>query len=161
VVLYVHVLGVFTFLLAHGVSAGVAFRLKVERNRDRVAALLDLSASSYKGMAAGFLLLLGSGVALGVMHEWWHSTWFLASLVLLMALAGVMTPMATIRYGKIRRALGLKLPMKGEPQETAAKEPFSDEELDRTLSSVNPWALAGIGFGGIAVILALMMFKPF
>ena len=44
--LFAHLAGVFGFLVAHGVSAGVGLRLRKERDPVRARALLDLSASS-------------------------------------------------------------------------------------------------------------------
>ena len=44
-VVLLHVIFVFGYLLAHRVSAAVAFALKKERDIRRVRALLDLSAA--------------------------------------------------------------------------------------------------------------------
>ena len=44
---FVHLLGLFGFLLAHGASSSAAFALRRERNLERVRALLELSANSY------------------------------------------------------------------------------------------------------------------
>ena len=52
-IVFLHIFGVFVFLIAHGVSSGVGFRLAKERNRERVAALLEFSGSSYRGMILG------------------------------------------------------------------------------------------------------------
>jgi len=43
---YLHILGIFGFLLAHGASAAAAFALRRERNLERVRVLLDLSTST-------------------------------------------------------------------------------------------------------------------
>ena len=157
---YAHFIGIALFLLAHGVSAGVSFKLRSERDRAKLTALLDLSASSYPGMAGGFLLILGSAVAMALMYSWWQTIWFWAALGVFFVVTGIMTPLATLRYGKIRRALGLKLPMGAKAKEGERGE-LSDEEVAALLSSVNPWLITGIGFGGIALMSFLMMFKPF
>jgi hypothetical protein len=41
---FLHIAGVFAFLVAHGVSVGVAFRVRLERDPKRIMALLDLSS---------------------------------------------------------------------------------------------------------------------
>ena len=46
IIVFLHVISVFGYLLSHGVSAGVAFALKKERDIQRIRALLDLSAVS-------------------------------------------------------------------------------------------------------------------
>ena len=45
-----HLVGVFVFLLSHGVSVGVLLRLRRERDPAKVAALLELSGTSIKGL---------------------------------------------------------------------------------------------------------------
>jgi len=65
----------------------------------------------------------------------------------------------TRHYGRVRRALGMAY-FDGR-QEHPAGEPAAAEEIDALLVSAPAITLAAIGFGGIAVILWLMMFKPF
>src|SRR5947209_1968551 len=45
---FIHLAGVFGFLLAHGVSVSVLFRLQKERNPERVNDLIALSGSSIR-----------------------------------------------------------------------------------------------------------------
>ena len=40
---FLHIAGVFAFLTAHGVSVGVAFKLRRERDPQRILALNELS----------------------------------------------------------------------------------------------------------------------
>ncbi len=40
---FLHVLGVFAFLMAHGASASMLFRLRRERDPEKIRTLLDLS----------------------------------------------------------------------------------------------------------------------
>jgi hypothetical protein len=54
--LYVHLAGVFGFLAAHGVSAGVGLKLRRERDPVRARALLDLSASALNLANLSFLV---------------------------------------------------------------------------------------------------------
>ncbi len=58
-IVWIHILGGFTFALAHGVSAGVAFKLREEREVPRVQALPDLSRLATNGMYVGIFVLLG------------------------------------------------------------------------------------------------------
>jgi len=156
---FLHVFGVFVFLLAHGVSAGVSFRLRKERNYERMRALLDLSASSYTIMIVGFLLLLATGSILGVLGGWWRQAWFWVALAVFFAITFAMTPLAARRYNKVRRALGLRVRFQSKKERSAP--PPAEADIEPILSGVRPLAVAGIGTGGIAVILWLMMFKPF
>lgn len=64
-VIFLHVVGVFLFLLAHGASNAVAFALRKERNMERVRALLMLSPSTFGMMYGGLLLILITGLVGG------------------------------------------------------------------------------------------------
>jgi hypothetical protein len=44
-IVYVHILAVFAFLLAHGTATAITFKLRRERKIERIRALLDLSRS--------------------------------------------------------------------------------------------------------------------
>lgn len=156
---YAHILGVFVFLIAHGVSAGVGFRLAKERNRERVAALLDLSGSSYRVMTLGIWWILITGLILGSVGGWWTLTWFWAAIVVLLLLGGLMTPLATIPYNRIRAMLGLRTPMRRKQPPPAPSG--TDEELSAALAKISPIPSAAVGFVGLAVLLWLMIFKPF
>ncbi|MEX2420466.1 MAG: hypothetical protein WD670_01475, partial [Actinomycetota bacterium] len=47
---FLHVAGVITFVLFHGVSVFAALRVRKERDRERIATLLQFSGSSLLGM---------------------------------------------------------------------------------------------------------------
>jgi uncharacterized membrane protein len=77
---FAHILGIFGFLLAHGSAAGVAFKLRGEREIPRVRALLDLSSSVTTVASVSLLTLLVAGVILGFMGHWWGQGWIWISL---------------------------------------------------------------------------------
>jgi hypothetical protein len=158
-IVYLHVAGVFLFLLGHGGSANVAFQLKHERNPDRLRALLDLSVWSYIGMYSGLLLLLITGIIAGFMGKHWGRGWIWASIVLLVTMFVAMGLVGSNYYGKVRSAVGLQ-PYKRTAQVSLGKV-ASEAELAALLNSNRPWILTAIGFGGLLLILWLMMFKPF
>ena len=129
----VHIFGVFVFLIAHGVSAGVGFRLAKERNRERLAAFLEFSGSSYLVMILGFWWILITGLIL-------------------------MTPLAAIPYNRVRAMLGIPAPMRRKKRLTAS--PGSDDELAAALAKISPIPAAAVGVVGLAVLLYLRLFKP-
>jgi len=156
---FLHVLAVFGFLLAHGASAGAAFALRRERHPERVRALLEMSASSYGVMYLSLLVLLVSGIITGFTGSWWGQGWIWISLILLIAIVVAMGILGSPIYGGARKLAGLPYMERGKPQPPV--EPGSAEEIDAQLSKGNPVLLTAIGYGGIAVIAWLMMFKPF
>src|SRR5919108_4072212 len=68
---FLHLLGVFGFLTAHGVVVGVSFALQKERDPGRIRTLLELSGSSMLAFYVSLLVLLGGGfAAVGYLHLW-------------------------------------------------------------------------------------------
>jgi NADH:ubiquinone oxidoreductase subunit 2 (subunit N) len=158
-IVYLHVLGSFGFLLAHGASAFVAFRLRAERNLERIRTLLDLSVFSYNFMYLSLLALLAAGVIAGFMGRWWRMGWIWAALGVLVVVSVLMSVVGSLYYHRVRQAVGL--PYRGSRGLQPPAEPASPGEIDALLRSSRPAWLAAIGGGGLAVILWLMMFKPF
>jgi len=156
---FLHVIAIFGFLLAHGASASVSFRLRSERNLDRLRALIELSAGSYGVMYASLGLLLLTGIIAAFMGNWWGRGWIWLSLGLLVAIMVAMTALGSRYYTQVRKAVGVEY-MEGMKMQPPL-DPASPEVIDALLARGRPMLIAVIGFGGIAVIAWLMMFKPF
>jgi uncharacterized membrane protein len=149
---FAHIAGVLGFMLAHGVSVAVLLRFRRERDRQRIATLLDLSGGSMVAFYGSILLLLAGGIAAGFAGNWWGSGWIWVSLGLFLVIAASMYPLGSVYFRRVRAAVGMR--PSGAPM-------VSDEELDELLRSGRAAAVALVGFGGIVVILWLMVFKPF
>lgn len=158
---FAHVLGVFGFLLAHDASAAIAFRLRGEHEVARIRALLDLSRGAAAVANISLLALLAAGIAAGFMGDWWGRGWIWVALGLLIVISFVMTAVGSRPITRVRRLLD-ETEFRGAKTEpkTAWLIPM-DQRLAIALSAVNPWLLTAIGGGGLALILWLMMFKPF
>jgi ABC-type Co2+ transport system permease subunit len=85
-IVFLHIAGIFGFLLAHGSSAGVAFALRRERRPERLRALLDLSSSTLSVFYLSLLVLLAAGIVAGFMGHWWGQGWIWLSLGVLVAM---------------------------------------------------------------------------
>jgi hypothetical protein len=149
---FLHIAGVFAFLVAHGVSVGVAFRLRRERDPRRIMALLDLSSWSISLMYIGILLLLTGGIVAGFVGDWWGSGWIWVSLGTLIVVIVSMYAVASGYYKRLRLIVGAM---------ADGSQAVSEEQLAGLLEGPRPWILAVIGFGGLLFILYLMLFKPF
>ena len=158
-IVFLHVAATFGFVLAHGASAAAAFTLRRERNLERIRALLSLSTSTFNVMYISLLVLLVSGVTAGVMGKFWGYIWIWAALGVLIALMVGMTIFGTGFYGQVRKAVGLEFFENWRPHPPI--EPASAEEIDSLLSRSQPVFLTLLGYGGLLIILWLMMFKPF
>lgn len=155
----VHVLGAFGFVLAHGVSAHAAIRLRGEREPARVAALLDLSSFSITLLYISLLVLLAGGIAAGFVGDHWGRLWIWAAIGLLVILLAAMYALASPYYNQVRRAVGMKA--YGDKRDAPPPEPLSTEEIAALLASSRPYLLAWIGGVGLALIIGLMVLKPF
>ena len=156
---FIHVLSVLTFVLMHGASVSVAFALRKEPSLEQIRALLMLSANSYQLMYPSLLVIVLSGIGLGFAQSWWGSGWIWLSLVLLIVLLAAMNRMGGVLFGAARKAAGLPYFDKGKVQ--PPQPAGSMEEIKEKINQINPISLTVLGYGGLAVITWLMLFKPF
>ncbi|MGH2635520.1 MAG: hypothetical protein ACRDHU_05170 [Actinomycetota bacterium] len=146
-----HVLGVLGFVMFHGVSIVVAFRLRKERDRARIAELLQFSGASVRGMYLSLLLLLVFGVVAGFSGKWWSFWWIWISLALLVLTIVEMWAVARPYYERLKDAIQLR--PSGVPRR-------SDEELDQMLRSRAALLNAVWGIAALVIITWLMIWKP-
>jgi Zn-dependent protease with chaperone function len=156
-VVLAHVLGAFGFVLAHGVSAFVAFRLRSAGSPEQVSTLLGLSGSSMVLAYASLLVILVAGVSAGFMGDWWGHAWIWLSIGLLLAIATAMYLVGTTYYLRVRHAVGIAGPQ--DPKATTF-ETLDPDALARLLDTRRPELLAAIGGGGLIALIALMVLKP-
>ena len=149
---FLHVAGVLAFVMFHGVSMFVAVRVRKERDRGKIAAMLQLSGSSLMGMYVSLLWLTVFGVIAGIQGLWWNDGWFWIAVGLLVVAVGEMSAVARPYYQRVKEAIEVR--PSGVPRR-------SDEELEEILRSpIGLWN-AAFGIAVLAVIAWLMIFKPF
>ena len=158
-IIFIHVLAAFVFAAGHGVSIFAAFQVRRETDRARIAALLDVSALSLAAAGTALIVLLVTGILAGIVLQSFGRTWIWVSLVLLVVIGGLMTPLGIGHFNRIRMALGLRTRTLKEADPDPV--PASDADLAAILTSRRPEQLLVIGGGGFVVILWLMMFRPF
>jgi uncharacterized membrane protein len=149
---FLHVAGVIAFVSFHGVSMVAALRVRKERDRNRIATMLQLSGSSSTGMYVSLVWLITFGVVAGIQGDSWNDGWFWISIGLLVLAVAEMSALARPYYERVKEAVEVR--PSGVPRR-------SDEELEEILSS--PVALwnAAFGVGVLLAITWLMIFKPF
>ncbi len=162
-VVFVHVAALVLFFLAHGVSLGVALRLRHERDERRVRALLELSSWSM-GRVTGLVLLVAfvTGILAGFLGNWWGRGWIWLSLVLFLVVATLMYPLAAKPLHAIRAAAGVgAAPPFGfgdrKPHDVGPADPA---ELGRLLDRYDPRPMVALSVGAVLVIAWLMLVKP-
>lgn len=158
-IVFLHVAGAFAFVAGHGVSMFVVFQLRKERERARLAALLDLSGWSLGLAGIGLLVLFVSGILAGIVLGSFGKWWIWIALALFIVIGLVMTPVGGKYLTGIRVALGQRT--RGLKPADPDPVPVSDAELEGLLVSRAPETLLLLGGGGFLVILWLMRFRPF
>lgn len=154
---FLHILGVIVFALAHGTSIAVAFRLRKERDHSRIAAMLDVSSWSTSLMYLGLLLIIVPGVVLGFLGNYWGRWWLWVSIGLLVLVLGAMYGVAAPYYLRLRAATGATI--REGSRKKAATLP-ADGIVESLAASSRPMVLTLIGGIGLVVILWLMIAQP-
>ncbi len=156
---YIHVLAGFMFLLGHGASVFVAFQLKNTKDLERMKVLMDISAVGWPVMMLSLLVLLIAGIISGFLIGAWGRLWIWVALVLLIGITGWMFSLGGTIYHPLRKMLGMEHMIQGKSQPVEKQRPL--KEILDFVAATNPGLMTIIGLGGYALIIWLMIFKPF
>lgn len=156
---FLHVLGAMSFMLAHGGTTAMTLLLKRQRDLDGMRALLDISRHSGTSLGFALLVLLGSGIAAGFTGRWWGEGWIWASLAILIGITAGMGWSSRLHYHRLRKVLGM--PYLEGNKELPGLPAASEAEIYAVQATLRPGLVAVLGLGGPIIILWLMMFKPF
>ena len=150
--LFLHIAGVLAFLGAHGVSMFVLYRIRHERDRQKIAQLIAFSGTTTRPMYISLIVLTVGGVGAGITLHLFSAWWLWTAIVILLATIALMTALAKPYFRKITAACEVR--PSGVPR-------VSDEELAQLLGSADANVITAIGGIGLLAILYLMLFKPF
>ena len=157
--IFLHILSALTFYMAHGTSVAMAFKIRKETDFTRIRAMLDLSWSTMILMGVSFLIMGLTGIIMPFMIHIWNKVWVWASIVLMLFVFIYMAMFNDTSYKQLRRLVGLPY-MKGNKQ-LPAEPPSSPEEVVALLNKTSVTGLAMVGYVIPAIVLWLMVFKPF
>lgn len=147
---FTHLVGLVLFLIAHGASAFISFRIRSLRDAALVADYLELSQMSTRAAYVGLVVLLLGGAAAATMNDLWTKPWVLGSIVVLILVLVGMFVLAAGYYYKLRDLIAGK---DGQP-------PIDEAALVVYLNSRRPEMITAVGLGGLIVLVWLMVFKP-
>ncbi len=139
---FFHLFGLAVFLFAHGVSGGASVALRAPVSPD-TRRLLQLSQRSSFVANPALLVVIATGVWMTFTGHFWGRGWLWAAIVVLVALLAAM--------GFISRPYYMA--------RDAARQP--DEVVADRLRQARPVAAIWIGSIGLALLVLLMVFKPF
>jgi hypothetical protein len=156
---FIHVLSAITFFLAHGAAAAMVFKVRTETDFARIRAMLDLAVSTFKAYMLSFLIMGLTGLTMPFFIHIWNKIWVWLSIVLILFVVVWMGLVNEKQIKQLRRLVGLPY-MQGF-SDFPAEAPASPEEVAALLKKINPHQWALVGYGIPAVVLWLMVFKPF
>jgi hypothetical protein len=135
----------------------MALRLRQEKTPDGIRSLTDLSKRTTNVMYMFIGLIVISGLFLGFQGRWWSHGWIWAALGLLIVTIGIMSVLSR-RYNAVRAAVGLPVRSRRQVMATA---PASPEEIRRLVEAAPAGLITAIGMVTLALLLWLMILKPF
>jgi hypothetical protein len=155
-VVFIHVASILLFMLAHGVHVTAMWAFRREPEPETALTFFnDLPKTTTLRILLALVVL--SGVIAGFMGGWWGDAWIWTSLVLLVGIALSMWRFGGGYFGLVQGAAEAAIAARSGGGDSAAAQAAYDEAR----GSWQVMAMSAVGLGGIAVILWLMMFKPF
>lgn len=147
-----HVISVLSLLASHGVSIFAMYRIRrVGLDREKIAELIAFSGSTVIPMYASLGMVLATGVVVALKFKYLTEPWILWSILILVGVLMSMYALARPYFRRLTAACAMR--PSGVPR-------VSDEELQELVNSPRAHVLTLIGFGGLAVIVYLMINKP-
>lgn len=157
--IFLHVLSALTLYMAHGTSVAMAFKIRKETDFTRIRAMLDLSNSTMIMMFLSFAVMGLTGLIMPFMIHIWNRGYIWVSIVLMLFVLIYMAVFNETSYKELRRLVGL--PYRKGSKELPAEPPSSPEEVAALLKKTSVTGLVVIGYVIPAIVLWLMVFKPF
>ena len=136
----------------------MALRLRSEKTTDGIRSLAELSKQTTGVMYTFLVLIVISGVFLGFQGRWWGRAWIWTALVAVILTIGVMSALGG-RFNAVRGAVGLPAWDRRGKITTAA--PGSPEEIRLAVHAAPVGVITAIGVVALALLLWLMILKPF
>jgi hypothetical protein len=152
-VVFLRVISVFHCLLLHGSQMAVTFKLREQTDPARVGGGFITMPNSLTPLRISYAAIIVIGLIAGFMSVWWRQGWMWTSLVLLIAIAGLMNRIGAGYFITVEAAASHALKSQDDPSGL--------QKFNAVKNTKRPEILSLVGLIGLAVILRLMMFKPF
>jgi hypothetical protein len=149
VLVFLHLVGVVIFAIAHGVSMFAAFRVRGETDPRVIAAVLGMSKSAVRWLYLGLVLLGIGGFGAAWQSGVLLAPWTIASYVVIIVVVAVMGTVGTPYYVRLRELVGR--------DGAGAATP---DVLEATLDTRRPEILVTVGSVGLLLLLWLMVVRP-
>lgn len=158
-IVFLHVISALGFVMAHGVSAMMIFKVSRERKYENLCNYLDISSAA---MRPAMLFLHGvelTGIVLTLWAGWWRMGWIWLSLALFVAIGVVMGKYAAGYMSRVRKAMGMV--SKKDLAKGVRPMPAPPEVLMDVVAQGKPKFVLAAASSMMAAIVLLMVVKPF
>jgi len=153
---YLHVAAVFVFLVQHAAEIYVTYKLRQQKDPEKVFAVYDfIPANNSRNLRITYLVILLTGAIAGFISPWWRQGWMWTALGVMLLLWYIMYRIGgPVYYEAVDQITERALKNKDDE---ASIEQFRQELGARR----EPEIMMGTSIIGMGIILWLMMFKPF
>jgi len=159
VIVFLHVISALVFLMAHGVSAMMLFKVSRERKYENLCNYLEISSAAMLPAMRALDGVIITGIILTIWAKWWYMGWIWASLGLFILVGIVMGKFASAYMGRVRKAMGMV--SQKDLKKGIRPMPAPQEVLMDVVAQGKPRLVATAGLGTLAAITFLMVTKPF
>jgi len=154
-VVYLHVIVIFLFLIQHAVDIFVTFRLRDQKEPEGIYATYSFMLdNNTRNLRITFSLIILTGIAAGFISTWWKQGWMWTALGIMLLL-----------WFGMRRIGSNYLTAVDNITDRAVKNRDDSSAIDKFRNELRarrePEILVSLSALGGAIILWLMMFKPF
>jgi len=154
-VVYLHVTMIFIFLIQHAAEIWVSFKLREQKEPEGVFATYSfMPDNNVRNLRITYSAIIVTGMAAGLMSTWWRQGWMWTALGIMILIWIVMSRVAPIYLNAVDAATNYALENKDDK---STIDKFRNDLKSRR----EPEIMTITSIVGGAVILWLMMFKPF
>ena len=158
-IVFLHVVSALVFMMAHGVSAAMIFKVRYERKPENLCNYLEISSMALLPAMRALEGVLLTGIILTVWAGWWRMGWIWISLLLFIAIGVVMGKFGSGYMNSVRRAMGMVSPR--DLKKGVRPMPAPPEVLAEVIEKGKPRLVAAAGLSTMAAVVLLMVMKPF
>jgi hypothetical protein len=154
-VVYLHVTVIFIFLIQHAAEIIVTFKLREQKEPEGIfATYAFMPDNNSRNLRITYSLIIVTGAVAGFMSTWWKQGWMWSALGVMILIWVVMTRVAPNYLNAVDAITDLAL--KNRDDKSAIDKFRRDLKARR-----EPEIMTITSVIGGAIILWLMMFKPF
>lgn len=154
--LFLHIGAVLAFLLAHGIHVTVMWKWWQEPDPERGLTLFNGVPEIHLTRIL-LATVVGSGLVLGLVGGWWRQWWMWLAFVVLVAIWVAMFRWGGGYFNLVQAAAEQAV----EERASGSGSTTAMAAYEATRRAWHPLGMSVVGLGGLAVILWLMIFKPF